>query len=282
MPVMASSFVARIRQIHHDLHPAERRLAEFLLDFPGELASYSASELAGLANVSNATVTRFIQRLGYSTYDEARRIVRAEKEAGPALYQSAARMRTADTEISAHIENGRDNLHRTFVKLSDVELKAICSALLKARKVWLVGFRSSQAFAIYLRWQLIQVIENVVAIPQGGETLAEHMASVQPTDCVVIFALRRRPRIISKVLAQATRSGAAVLYVSDDTPAWSGRTRPRWSVQCDCSSLGPLYNHVAVAALCHLLATKIIELAGEAGRRRLSAIEVAHEVIAEL
>jgi DNA-binding MurR/RpiR family transcriptional regulator len=62
----------------------ERQLAEFVLDFPGDLPSYAASELAALAGVSNATVTRFIKRLGYLHYDDARRQVREARGAGVA------------------------------------------------------------------------------------------------------------------------------------------------------------------------------------------------------
>ncbi|WP_454006545.1 MurR/RpiR family transcriptional regulator [Alcaligenes sp. Marseille-Q7550] len=76
------SFVGRIREILNDLSPSERRLAEFALDFPGDLAGYTASELASLAHVSNATVTRFIRRLGYTNYEAARKQVRSEKNAG--------------------------------------------------------------------------------------------------------------------------------------------------------------------------------------------------------
>jgi DNA-binding MurR/RpiR family transcriptional regulator len=65
----ARSFVARIRDSLTDLPPTERRLGTFLLDFPGELASYTASELAGLANVLNATVSRFIKRLVYDGFE---------------------------------------------------------------------------------------------------------------------------------------------------------------------------------------------------------------------
>ncbi|XOT94799.1 MurR/RpiR family transcriptional regulator, partial [Alcaligenes pakistanensis] len=83
------SFVGRLREILHDLSPSERRLAEFALDFPGDLAGYSASELASLAHVSNATVTRFIRRLGYSNYEAARKQVRSEKKAGSPLLLAA-------------------------------------------------------------------------------------------------------------------------------------------------------------------------------------------------
>ena len=40
-----ASFLPRIRTALPDLHRAERRLGNFLLDFPGDLASYDAQEL---------------------------------------------------------------------------------------------------------------------------------------------------------------------------------------------------------------------------------------------
>lgn len=43
------SFLARVRAAAPTLGPAERKLGELVTDFPGELASYNASELATLA-----------------------------------------------------------------------------------------------------------------------------------------------------------------------------------------------------------------------------------------
>ena len=40
------SLLSRIRDHVQKLPPTERRLADFILDFPGEISSYSASELA--------------------------------------------------------------------------------------------------------------------------------------------------------------------------------------------------------------------------------------------
>ena len=76
----ATSFLAQIRHMRDALPPSEQRLGDFILDFPGDLASYNASELAALVEVSNATVTRFVRRLGYDSYEAARRHARAERE----------------------------------------------------------------------------------------------------------------------------------------------------------------------------------------------------------
>ena len=165
------SFLGRVRESLVDLHPAERRLGEFLCDFPGELASYNAQELAKLANVSKATVSRFVRRLGFENYEQARRLAREESQTGSRLFLSHAGNHHDAEWLAADIAQGTENLERTFRRMSEAQLDGFARQLLAARKVWVIGFRSSFAFATYLQWQLTQVIENIVAIPRGGETL---------------------------------------------------------------------------------------------------------------
>jgi DNA-binding MurR/RpiR family transcriptional regulator len=55
----------RIQESYDILPPAERRLGDLLLNFPGDIANYSATEQAELAGTSKAAATRFFRRLGY-------------------------------------------------------------------------------------------------------------------------------------------------------------------------------------------------------------------------
>jgi DNA-binding MurR/RpiR family transcriptional regulator len=274
------SFVTRIRRELPQMHPAERRLADFVLNFPGELASYTASELARLANVSNATVSRFMQRLGYANYDEARRHVRSERQTGAVLFMVGADEGSAPRVLRAHAEQGIANLEKTFYGLSLEEIDTIAAAMLKARHVWVVGFRAGHSFATYLQWQTFQVMEHISVLPQAGQTLGEHIAGMTADDCAIVFGLRRRIRGIDDILGQIVATGARTLYITDETVP--RKKEPAWHIQCQTPAPGPLFNHTAVLALCHLLATRVIEKAGAAGRKRLSAIEAIHDALDEL
>jgi DNA-binding MurR/RpiR family transcriptional regulator len=277
--VVAMSFLTRVRQNLAAFHPMERQLAEFVLDFPGDLPSYAASELAALAGVSNATVTRFIKRLGYLHYDDARRQVREERSTGSPLLL-ASRSSNAESPFSASLDRSQDNLQRTLARLNPLQIDQMARALLGARKIWVTGFRSSQSFASYFRWQLFQVKEDIMVVPNAGDTLGQYTASITSRDVVVVFAVRRRPAGLPEVLAHIVRSGAQVLYVSDEQVARQvGMT---WQLYCSCDSDSPLDDHVAVIGICHLLASRVIELAGPAERARLSAIEASYDALREL
>lgn len=273
------SFLARVRHVLPTLHPAERRLGEFVCDFPGELASYSGSELADLAHVSKATVSRFVKRLGYGSYEEARRDARAEKQTGSRLF-----LGTADgagvQSVAAHVAQGVANLEASFASITDAQIDAVSRAMLNARKVWIIGFRSSHAFASYLQWQLTQVIENVVAIPGAGQTLGEHLVSFKPEDVVIVFGLRRRVARTDMLLEQVRHSRAQLLYITDEgVPFLPGAA---WHFRCHSLAPGPLFNHVAVTAVCHLLTTRAIEMAANDGRVRLRGIETLNDALEEL
>ncbi|WP_313614254.1 MurR/RpiR family transcriptional regulator [Agrobacterium sp.] len=274
------SFLTRVQQILPQLHPAERRIGEFVCDFPGELASYSAQELASLAHVSKATVTRFIQRLGYENYEEARRHARAEKATGSRLFLTTSADAAGEQSIVAHVAQSVENLQATFLGVGETQLNSVASAILSARKVWVIGFRASAPFASYLQWQLTQVIEQVVAIPASGQTLGEHVVSMKSDDVVILFGLRRRVSNTDALINQIRKTGARLLFVTDEEVPFLASAE--WHFRCQTLAPGPLFNHVSVMALCHLIITRSIEHAAASGRTRLRNIEAINEALDEL
>ena len=281
MTTKKPSFVTLIRSALPTLHPTERRLAEFILDFPGELASYNASELAGLAKVSNATVTRFIKKLGYRSYEEARQHVRANREEGAALLLvEGKQVDSENSRFLQHVGQAIANLQQVGASVCQREVDEVAQAMLASRRVWIIGFRSSHAFAEYLNWQILQVLEHTALLPKAAETLAESLVSITAEDCVVLYGMKRRAAQLSGVAEQLVRSGARVLYITDESA--SREPHFTWHFRCRTAAPGPLFNHVSVLALSHYLATRVLELSGAAGRQRMSEIEAIHEALDEL
>lgn len=271
-------FTTRVRNALDGLHPSERRLAETVLNFPGELASYSATELAQLAQVSNATVTRFVRKLGYASFDEARRDVRASREAGASIFRVSPGQ--GGGLLAEHLRQAKTNLDRTFDALRAEEIDTLAAAIVQARTVWLVGTRRSHSFAAYLALQIQQAVPGTRLVPSGSETLSEALASVGPGDCAIVFGFRRSVRALPRALRHIGASGARTAYLYDldavpDLPL-------EWRLWCDTASPGPLFNHVGVMALCHVIATAVLHRAGQSGRHRMEAIEELHDRLGEV
>lgn len=285
---MSGSYIARIRESLPSLHPSERRLADTILSFPGEIASYSATELAQLANVSNATVTRFVRRLGYENFDQARQAARAAQQTGAAVFRVTASEKGPEAALLTQITQGRLNVENSFTTISQAEIDDLADALAQAGRVWIVGFRTAHAFSIYLGAQIGQILPNVTVLPQAGQTLAESIASIRAGDVVVVFALRRTVRDLPALCREFSASPARSALVTDilpetgtDASPIEAALAPAWRMRLQTHAPGPLFNHAAVLTLCHVLATRILERAGAEGRKRLLAIEALHDSLQE-
>lgn len=275
-----TTLLARVKAALPDLHPSERRIAQVVLSFPGDLASYTASELAQLSNVSNATVSRFVRRIGYDSYEEARQSARVEQKAGAPLFRFGSGGISLDGAVAPHVEQSRANLDATFERFDETAIDAVAQGALAARRVRLAGFRAGQPMARYLAWQMSQVLPDVDTIPRDGETLAESVTGLEAGDCVIVLALRRPPAILAR-LVSVLHEGPAEVALIGDLPELD-QMPARWRFACATSAPGPLLNHVAVMAVCNLLAARVIEHSGPEGRRRIGAVEEAHLRLDEL
>lgn len=280
-PSPSPSFLGQIRQHLDALPPSERRLAAFMLDFPGDLASYNASELAAQVHVSNATVTRLTQRLGYASYEEARRHARQESAKGSPLFVAPGMQPAPGAFVAQHLLRAQENLAATFAQIEEAQIDAIAQALCQAQQVTCLGYRNNRHFAAYLRWQLAQLLPATRVIPGAGETLAEYAADMRAGQLLVVFALRRAAHLSSAFATAATRAGAQVVYVTDQLSS-TADVQAQWVLRCHSAAPGPLDDHVAAIMLCDLLATRTMHHAGARARQRLTQVEAAHEAFAEI
>lgn len=272
-------FLDRIRTALAELQPAERRLGTFLLDFPGDMASYDAQELARLSDVSKATVSRFIRKIGYDSYDAARRAVRDEASSGSRLYIGHGEPGAMEDVLGFGMREEMENLAWTFQRISPEDLDRLADKMLSARKVWIIGHRISHSFAIYLRWQLVKVIPDAAVIPKDGESMGEHLAAMTPDDLVLVVALRRRMSGLDALLREIGAIGAVRAVISDDSMELDPSLD--WHFRCRISTATPQFNHAAVLALCHQIVVRTTLKSGAEGRTRLRRVDEFNERLGE-
>jgi DNA-binding MurR/RpiR family transcriptional regulator len=274
------SFLTRVRRARPDYHASERRLAEAILTFPGQLASYNAGEIARMAGVSAATMTRFVRKIGYASFEEARQAVRREQQAGGALLRSGGAAQATGDAIRRHRDRSLSNVEATFAGIGGGDVDAAADAMLGARRLVVVGHRAGQAFARYLGWQVAQCLPSVEVLPRDGETMGEAVASITAEDAVVLFLLRRVPLsadALSDVLAE---TGAAVILIGDVEDLFA---RPaRWRFGCETGSEEALFDHTGVMALCNLLAARVIDRVDASGRAKMHRVAALHDRLDEV
>lgn len=281
-PRRPQSLEARISECYAQLARSERAVADVILSFPGNVAGYSATELAALAGASKAAASRLFKRLGYSSFDEVRRVARDARDQGSPwfLHSATAEMRPLAEAVTNHAVCEAENIRATFANLPD-DLDPIVEALTQAPKVACIGFRTSRMVADYLRWSLLQVRCNVCLVPPPGETLAEYVSDLDQTDLVVVVALRRRTMAVRTILGALGKRGIRTLLLGDGT-SHAIRHLATWQLTCETRGTGPLVSDAAAFSLASFLALRVATRLPQATHERMRALENMHHVLDEL
>ncbi len=273
----------RIRNAYANIPASERRIADLILEFPGDMAAYSATELAELAKSSKAAVTRLTRRLGYSSYDEARRSARASRDWGSPLYRLSHERDESlptDSKLKQHLDTDIASMVATFDGLDSHIVEEIVAAIADARRVWIIGFRNSAFLASYAKWQLIQVRDDVAVLPSGGETLAEFLASMSSEDLIIVIGFRRRVQRLRRFMETAAELGLPMVYFTDPSVRETAALA-RWTVLINVSGVDVFDNYSAALSLIHYVSSEVVAKTGASGRKRLKSIERLHDQVSD-
>lgn len=257
------------------LSPQERRAADTLLEHLDDLATYRAAELADLAGVSKATMSRLFRSLGYSDFDEVREHLRAIRAVG----EPRATEGPASLPVHARAEAAA-----IAAALSRPAIADAVAALADAAHVHVVGWRNSHVVALHLRQQLVQARPHVRLAPAPGQVVGEELAEIEAGDVVVVVGFRRRPSGFGAFLTEAGRTGARVVLVGDPSAAEHlGRIgRSGIWVECPVATDLSFDSYAAAMSLVAVLADGVLARRGAAGRERVTSISATYQRLAEV
>jgi DNA-binding MurR/RpiR family transcriptional regulator len=262
----------RIADRHDALTPQERRAAATLLEHLDDLGTYRAAELAELAGVSKATMSRLFRSLGFEDFDAVREHLRGLRTAGEPRRIDGA----ADAEAVAAAE-------RTAIlrAIEHPRLPEVAGLLALAGRVLVVGWRNSYPVALHLREQLAQARDDVRLAPLPGQTTGEELVGLGPGDVIVAIGFRRRPRCFDEFLVEAGRTGASVVLIGDPTAVAHASAASVW-LECPLQHALAFDSYAAPMALVSVIADGVLAACGRAGGRRVRSITEAYERLGEV
>ena len=268
----------RILEIFDDLTRAERLLAEHFLENPNSISLHTAQEISRLAGVSKATTARFFQRLGFPSFKTAQRMSRAEEpsaERGKRIFSDPVQQRSGRGDLAGHLASDVQNLIRTFECIRSDDLNSAALSLVRAEKLWVIGFGDNYPLAHFARAQLIKIKPDIRMIPIGGFSVPEEFASITAQDSILALSIGRRSSIMRLILQSARLAGAHTVSLTDQV---SSGFPDLANVTLRCRTQGPSYfDSVAapVSVITHLC-TIVAKHIGQTAVERLRYIDSIH------
>lgn len=141
------SVVHKIRFLLDSMGPAEKRIAEYLLQHTGEIIDLSISELAEKCGCGDATVVRFSRRLGLDGYQELKLRIAAELNASSTISAEIEKGDSCFTIFQKRILDISESLYSTESVLDENALARASEAISQTNRIVIFGLGNSAAIA---------------------------------------------------------------------------------------------------------------------------------------
>lgn len=211
-----------LTNIHNKLttfSKGQRRIATYILESYDKAAFLTAGALGKITQVSESTVVRFAAELGYDGYPAMQRalqeMVLNRLTSVQRIEVANDRMKDQDV-ISTVFHSDIEKLRQTEETVSREEFRNAVNAILKAKRVFILGVRSVAPLASFLGYYLNYMFNNVHVITgvSQGE-MFEKIVSVGPEDVVIAFSFPRYSASTTKGARYCCSAGATVIGITD-------------------------------------------------------------------
>jgi len=218
---MNNLLAIRIQKKMADFSKGQKLIAKYIEEHYDKVAFMTASKLGATVGVSESTVVRFATEIGYSGYPE---LQQAMQEMIRNKLTSVQRMevtanRIGDSDILDSVFNQDiDIIRRTMEETPHEDFYRAVDAIIGARKIYILGTRSSLALATFLSYYFNLIFENVLLVQSTSEgEIFEQMIRIDKRDVVIGISFPRYSRKAVKAMNFAHKSGATVVAITDSS-----------------------------------------------------------------
>ena len=151
-----------IKVKYDELGKAEKRVADWIMENPGDILPLSIVELAEKCDSSEATIVRFAKKLGFAGYQELK--ISLAQETRSTVVN--ANMSASDGVFEIYEKVCNDiycSLERTKKVLNKDALENTAQAIMRAGKIIILGLGNSAAIALDASHKLLRAGYNAVA-----------------------------------------------------------------------------------------------------------------------
>ncbi|MDD2493839.1 MAG: MurR/RpiR family transcriptional regulator [Tissierellia bacterium] len=185
-----------IKSNYYKFSKGQKQIAQFIIEHYDKAAFMTAAKIGETVDVSESTVVRFASTLGYSGFPELQKALQVLIKNKLTTVQRIS--------LDEDISDDTDKLHKKILRseinnmrylLENIDTNALDKAsdiILNARKVYILGLRTSSTLANYLGYYLDVILDNVKVLNNiGVNSLYEEIIRIKESDVLIVISFPR-------------------------------------------------------------------------------------------
>lgn len=200
------------------LSKGQKLIAEFILKHYDKAAFMTAAKLGTSVSVSESTVVRFANELGFSGYPKLQKELQElikNKLTTVQRIELSNNYITKESALKSVLKSDMENIRATLEKINHNTFDDVVNSIFAAKRIYIIGLRSSTALAEFLGFYLNLILDNVKVIGYGVSDTFEQMITINKDDLLIGIGFPRYAARTIETFNFAQSKGTKVVALTD-------------------------------------------------------------------
>ena len=207
--------ISNIQSQYTRLSKGQKLIAQYILNNYDKVAFMTACKLGETVGVSESTVVRFANALGYSGYPKLQAALQELIKNKLTTVQRVEMAHDYSDDFAILNKVLKSDIESTLEEIDERAFKEASNKLLRARKIYILGMRSSFVVAQYLGFYLDIILDNVHIIRMDMGDAFEQIVRINEEDVIVAISFPRYSKKSYQIVNYAKEKGAHVISLTD-------------------------------------------------------------------
>ena len=209
---------SRITKAYSGLTKSQKKVAEYLLGSPEEVAFLSLRSLSEKVKVSDATIIRLSNALGFSGFSELQEVLQSWLKA---KFTPSEKLRNTRIDRKRDIykkifETSVKNILRAQEEIPAKKFDEAVNALDGAERIFVTGLRRSYSFAFHLYNNLSRILNNITLVESASGFAYDRIREIGNRDVLVAISFSRYANETVEMTRFAKKKKAFIIAITDN------------------------------------------------------------------
>ena len=208
-----------IQEKQNTFSKGQKQISSFILAHYDKAAYMTAAKLGALVGVSESTVVRFANELGFAGYPELQHSLQEMIRSKLTTIQriEITNDRIGESDLLEKVLNSDiDKIKHTLDEIDRTSFENAVDDLIGAQMIYIIGMRSSSSLASFMYHYLNLVFPHVRLVrTTSGSEIFEQLLRINDKDAIVGISFPRYSKRIINALGYAKKQGAKVISITD-------------------------------------------------------------------
>lgn len=214
-----NDLMKRINNSYPKLSKGQKLLANYILEHYEKAVFLTAAKLGKIVGVSESTVVRFANELGYDGYPK---LQRALEELVKTKLTSSQRVEVTSDRIDKNhvlksvLQSDAEKIKHTLEEINEDIFNQSVDMILGARKIYILGVRSCASLASFLGFYFNLIFDNTKLIHTNSVSeMFEQIYRIGPEDVVIAISFPRYSKRTIKAVEFSKSRNAKIIAITD-------------------------------------------------------------------